>query len=63
MHNFCFYFFIFYFFRASSSSIHVGWAGLNAASPAQSLAQTSDLAEQSNTRALIHACCYTVQVN
>jgi hypothetical protein len=39
------------------------WAGLDPASLARSLAQASELAEQSNMRALIHACCYTVQMN
>jgi hypothetical protein len=42
------YFFIFYFFLffiilgAEPSSAHMGWAGLDPASPARSLAQASD---------------------
>jgi hypothetical protein len=38
------------------------WAGLDPASPTRSLAQANELAEQSNTRALIHACCFTVSL-
>jgi len=40
----------------------LGWAGLGPANPARSLAQASGLARLSNTRALTHACCYTVQL-
>jgi len=62
--SFTFYFllFTFYFFIFLGST-QLSPCGLDSASPARSLAQASDLARLSNTRALTHACCYTVQVN
>jgi len=55
MQNFylyAFYFFvsIFFVFWAGPSLAHMGWAGLDPASPARSLAQASDPAGQHEAR-------------
>jgi hypothetical protein len=55
--------FLYFFYFLGLGPAQPMWAGFDPASPAGSLAQASDLAGLSNTRALTHACCYTVQVN
>jgi hypothetical protein len=60
---FIFLLFIFLFFLFFWGWAQLSPCGLDSASPARSLAQASDLAGLSNTRALTHACCYIVQVN